>query len=60
MVLGVKGTPWAPIDGATAAPVPVAVHVPFYAGNLPPAVDPDPTPQLRAMRIMKAEYEKHG
>jgi hypothetical protein len=59
-VLGVKGTPWAAIDGATSAPVPVAIHMPIFAGNMPPAVDHDPAPQLRVMRIMNADYDEHG
>ena len=48
-ILGIKGTPWAPIDGATSAPVPVAVHIPVHEGNIPPPVDRDPAVQVRAM-----------
>eukprot|EP00972_Heterocapsa_arctica_P106561 15696942-Heterocapsa_arctica.AAC.1 len=56
-VFGIKGTPLAPIDGATTAPVPVAIHMPIYAGNIPPAVDRDPAPQVRAMNLLKADHE---
>ncbi len=59
-VLAIKGTPWAPVDGATTAPVPVAVHFPVYEGNLPPAVDRDPAVEVRAMRLQKADFEAHG
>jgi hypothetical protein len=59
-VLAIKGTPWAPVDGATTAPVPVAVHFPVYEGNLPPPVDRDPAVQVRAMRLQKADFEAHG
>ena len=55
----IKGTHWAPIDGATTAPVPVSVHMPPQE-HLPPAVDRDPGPQLRRMKIMKPDYDKHG
>ena len=58
-VIGIKGTPWAPIDGATTAPVPVSVHVPSQE-HLPPAVGRDPKPQLRRMKIMRPDYDKHG
>eukprot|EP00972_Heterocapsa_arctica_P004682 693736-Heterocapsa_arctica.AAC.1 len=60
LVLSVKGTPWAPVDGATTAPVPVAVYIPVSEGNLPPVADLDPTVQIRAMKIMKKDLELHG
>ena len=59
-VLAIRGSPWAPVDGATTAPVPVAVHFPVYEGNLPPAVDRDPAVEVRAMRLQKADFEAHG
>eukprot|EP00972_Heterocapsa_arctica_P022268 3275376-Heterocapsa_arctica.AAC.1 len=34
--------------------------MPVYEGNVPPAVDRDPAPQLRAMKLLKADYEVHG
>eukprot|EP00972_Heterocapsa_arctica_P087950 12968743-Heterocapsa_arctica.AAC.1 len=48
------------MDGATSAPVPVAVDMPIYAGNIPPAVDRDPALQARAMKLQKADFEQHG
>eukprot|EP00972_Heterocapsa_arctica_P036940 5438729-Heterocapsa_arctica.AAC.1 len=34
--------------------------MPVFAGNIPPAVDRDPAPQLRAMKRLRADYEVHG
>eukprot|EP00972_Heterocapsa_arctica_P056909 8399687-Heterocapsa_arctica.AAC.1 len=31
--------------------------MPVFAGNIPPAVDRDPAPQVRAMKLLKADYD---
>jgi hypothetical protein len=55
-----KGLPVKSVDGATSAPVPVAIHMPRFGGRIPPVVEREPEPQPRQMKLMRVYYEEHG
>eukprot|EP00974_Lingulodinium_polyedra_P101282 9812334-Lingulodinium_polyedra.AAC.1 len=47
----IKGTPWAPTDGETDRPVPIAISLETPPlGELPPATQGEPI-QIRRMKI---------
>ena len=60
MIDAIKGTPWAPLDGAHEQPVPVEVPGDADANlHVPPVPQPSPM-QIRRMKIPREMYLKYG
>eukprot|EP00972_Heterocapsa_arctica_P088500 13048275-Heterocapsa_arctica.AAC.1 len=54
-----QGSPLGPDRRRNVSPGTGGYTYADFAGNIPPAVDHDPAPQVRAMKLLKADYELH-